>query len=482
MNLKTSLQNITLALATGMLIACGGGGGGGGGGGIAGIGGTGISVAGTITGFGSIFVNGIEFETGSASVSIDDNPGVESDLQLGMVVLVDGTLNAGGITGTATSVTFDDEVQGPISAISTGPDGLIKTLTVLGIQVRVEKATTVFDDVTFDTLAVNDVVEVSGFPDNSGLLLATRVEKKENFIAGASEVELKGVVTGLSGTTFSLGSFTVEFGGADLSDVPGGVISNGLEVEVKGTLAGTTITATRIKQDDDLFADNVDKVSLEGIITDFVSNGDFRIAGQRIDASGATFDPAGLVLGNGVEVEAEGPIVNGILQAIKVEARGGNVKIDATVQSVNSTAGTITLQFVPGNVTVQVTSQTSLRDDLGIADPFTLAGVAAGNFLEIRGFVDGSGNIVADEIRRDNTDDDILQGPADSCTAGSDVVIFGLSFGLVNGVTTFEDENDVPLADSTAFCNAVNSSSFFVKVKDDQSSRDGIADEAELEN
>lgn len=480
MNPKYMLQAFVLVFVIGILVACGGSGGGFAT--VGGIGGTGISASGTITGFGSIFVNGIEFETDSAAISLDDNPGIESDLKLGMVVLVDGTLDASGTTGTATNVRFDDEVQGPISNIANGPDGLVKTLTILGIQVAVEKATTVFDDVTFDTLAINDVVEVSGFVDNAGLLRATRIEKKENFVAGASEIELKGVVSGLSGTTFSLGSFSVNFGGADLSGVPGGVIVNGMEVEVKGTLNGTTITASRVKDDDDLFDANEVKVSLEGIITDFISNSNFRVAGQQVNASRATFDPTNLVLGNGVEVEVEGPIENGILQAIKVEARGGNVKIDAAVLSVDSSGGTITLQFVPGNVTVNVTSQTSLRDDLGVFDPFTLGNIAAGNFLEIKGFVDGSGNIIADEIRRDNTDDDILQGPASSCTAGSNVIIFGVSFVLLDGTTTFEDENDAPLLNSTAFCNAVNASPFFVRVKDDQASRDGIADEAELEN
>jgi hypothetical protein len=480
MNPKYMLQAFALVFAIGTLVACGGSGGGFAS--FGGIGGTGITASGTITGFGSIFVNGIEFETDSAAISLDDNSGTESDLQLGMVVLVEGTLNADGTTATATSVRFDDEVQGPISNIVNGADGLSKTLTVLGIQVAVEKGNTVFDDVTFDTLAINDVVEVSGFVDNTGILHATRIEKKENFVAGASEIELKGVVSGLSGTTFSLGSFTVNFGGADLSGVPGGVIVNGMEVEVKGTLNGTTITASRVKEDDDLFDANEEKVSLEGIITDFISNANFKVSGQQVNASSAVFDPTNLVLGNGVEVEVEGPIVNGILQAIEVEARGGNVKIDATVLSVDSAGGTVTLQFVPGNVTVNVTNQTSLRDDLGVFDPFTLGNISAGNFLEIRGFVDGNGNIVADEIHRDTADDDILQGPADSCTAGSNVTIFGVSFLLIDGTTTFEDENDAPLANSTAFCNAVNASNFFVKVKDDQSSRDGIADEAELEN
>ncbi len=54
---------------------------------------------------------------------------------------------------------------------------------------------------------------------------ATRVEKKDEFVAGISEVEVKGVVSALSGNEFSLGGFTVEFSGADLSGVPGGALA-----------------------------------------------------------------------------------------------------------------------------------------------------------------------------------------------------------------------------------------------------------------
>ena len=50
-----------------------------------------ITSTGTITGFGSVFVNGIEFETGSSSFDVDDNPSSsEDDLAIGMVVTVVG--------------------------------------------------------------------------------------------------------------------------------------------------------------------------------------------------------------------------------------------------------------------------------------------------------------------------------------------------------------------------------------------------------
>ena len=83
------------------LSGCGGGGAGGvadiGGGGI---GGTGISSTGTIDGFGSIFVNGVEYETGDSEVLLDGQPASERRLRLGMVGTVRRPSNAGGVTGT----------------------------------------------------------------------------------------------------------------------------------------------------------------------------------------------------------------------------------------------------------------------------------------------------------------------------------------------------------------------------------------------
>jgi len=469
------LKQIVLMIGIATLTACGGGGGG--------SGPSGITAAGTITGFGSIFVNGIEFETGTSSISVDDNPGIESDLQLGMVVTVTGTVNPDGRTGTATTVVFDDEVQGPIATVPVDPtgDGLVLQFTVLGTQVLADRTVTVFDDgVSFATLAQGDFVEVSGFIGQGGILNATRIEGKGVFNPGVSEVELKGIAQNIVGTTFSLGGFTVDTAGADLSGVPGGVVTGGMEVEVKGTLNGTSIAATSVKQDDDLLGNNIAKVSLEGIITNYVSDSNFRISGQQVNASGATRTPANLVLANGVEVEVEGPIVNGVLQAIKAEARGGNIKIHAVVQSVGQNF--LTMSFNGGTVDVVVDNQTSLRDDLGAFDPYRFGNIVATDFLEIRGSINGNGIITADEIRRDSVNDDILQGPADSC-AGTALTVLGVDFTLQDGTTTYEDQFDNPntLTTAAAFCSAVNSAGLFVKVKDDLNPN-GIADEAELEN
>ena len=68
------------------------------------------SVVGTITGFGSIYVNGIEYDTNGASYEVDDaSASDDSALAVGMVVKVQGSVNADGRTGSASSVSYDDE-------------------------------------------------------------------------------------------------------------------------------------------------------------------------------------------------------------------------------------------------------------------------------------------------------------------------------------------------------------------------------------
>mgnify|MGYP000950075050 CR=1 FL=1 len=62
------------------------------GGGIAGT----SSVRAPISGFGSVIVGGIEFDIDSAVVTIEGDPARASDLELGMVATVRGTVDASG--------------------------------------------------------------------------------------------------------------------------------------------------------------------------------------------------------------------------------------------------------------------------------------------------------------------------------------------------------------------------------------------------
>ena len=56
---------------------------------------------------------------------------------------------------------------------------------MLGITVLVDQGSTSIHDTTFDALAVDDLVEVSGFYDGSLVLNATFLELKSTFTPGA---------------------------------------------------------------------------------------------------------------------------------------------------------------------------------------------------------------------------------------------------------------------------------------------------------
>ena len=95
--MKRHIRNRVIGLAAGtvafgVISACGGGGSGGGldvaDGGIRGTG----SSVGPVSGFGSVFVNGVRFDTRDLNgfVSSDDGIDIETQLSEGMILRVDG--------------------------------------------------------------------------------------------------------------------------------------------------------------------------------------------------------------------------------------------------------------------------------------------------------------------------------------------------------------------------------------------------------
>ena len=199
--MKTVWKVILVALSV-ALVGVAGCGGGGGSDVVGGIGGTGKIASGTITGFGSIFVNGVEYNVDDASIEVDDSSASESDLRVGMVVTVTGTVSDS--TGTASSVVYDNEVEGPVTGLAGLTTGATtRSFTVMGTDVVIDATGTVFDDSSpgfaFDTIDNGDVVEVSGFFGSLGVLQATYIQRTGTLDPGITEVQLKGTVTGATG-------------------------------------------------------------------------------------------------------------------------------------------------------------------------------------------------------------------------------------------------------------------------------------------
>ncbi|MGI9342893.1 MAG: DUF5666 domain-containing protein [Gammaproteobacteria bacterium] len=412
----------TLAIATAILMAtalsggCGGSSGGGGGGGTEpGIDRLGVK-AGTVTGFGSIFVNGVEFETDSASFEVDDDStgSSQDDLNIGDTVIV--TFDPDVAANVAQTVFSDDAVEGPIDSI----DGVGSTLVVAGQTVTVDASTSFDDSIATGSLAglaVDDIVEVSGFFDANGGIRATRIEPK----LPGGEVEVKGFVEGLdtNAMTFSINALNVDYTNAVIDDsFPNMTFANGDFVEVKGLNfgAGGELLATKIEPDgpgvaDDGTFDNFDEVEIEieGLITRFASATDFDVSGFPVTTTGSTVFEGGAAgdLGVNVKVEVDGDLnASGVLVATKVDIRrSNNLRVTALVDSVDAPAGTLVML----GITVAVDDDTR-REDKSDAElePFGLENVAAGNYVEVRGGVDPSGNadILASLLEREDVPDD----------------------------------------------------------------------------
>lgn len=480
---------MTASALTLIIAACSGGGDGSGGilnntvtntatsGGTSSVG---QSTTGTIDGFGSIFVNGIKFETNDAEVIIDGETSSEDALSVGMVVTVKGEINNDGVSGTARRIRYDNELTGPITRIENSTDGDALLMRVLGFAVIVERRGTRFDDTTFDTLRVNDVVEISGFIGQGNRLRATRVERKSRFQAGRTEVELKGRVRNLTATTFRLGELTVDYSNAELDDIDNDLLADGLFVDVKGTLQGRTITASEVEGKNapdrgGRFAEG-EKVRLQGGISRYISNADFRVNGAPVDASAATFIPADLTLINGAVVQINGTWNGNALVAESVETRRGRIKIEASVASIDADNSEISLQLFSGTVNVLVDARTRFDDETDQIKRMTLGDIRSGDFLEIEAYLLGD-RLVATLVDRDDPDDDVIRAPVESFVPGVEIQLLGITYTI--GDTDFEDADD----------NTVDADSFFSQLRigdlvevEDKEVADGIADDVELKD
>src|SRR6185312_4748112 len=54
------------------------------------------AVSGPVTSFGSVFVNGVEYSTSAAQITIDGQTGTEAQLNAGQIVTIQGTVSSDG--------------------------------------------------------------------------------------------------------------------------------------------------------------------------------------------------------------------------------------------------------------------------------------------------------------------------------------------------------------------------------------------------
>jgi hypothetical protein len=379
-----------LVLATVALVgACGGGGGDTAG---VGSGGTGSFSVGTVTGFGSVFVNGIRYEDNGARL-VDDDGTVkvlgsdDNPLKVGMVVEVTGSVDDNGTVRTATQIAYGAEIKGPVTAV----DVAAGTFNVFGITVRTI-TTTAYENVGgVAALATGNVVEVHGQPDTNGHIVATYVEREATsvagFVAGDGEYRLRGAVAGLSGSSpsyaFTLRGVAIRTNASTDFD---GAPANGTSVSVRldPTQQGDgSYLAERLKVRNASYGDSpaAAEGEVEGYVSGFINAASaFRVAGYevRLGAGVVYEDGAAANLKDGIRVEVKGRIDNGVLVVTKLEFKsrdddgdgddddvsGGSQEFEfkgtAACVSCGASSGTFTVK----GVTVSYDAGTEFKDGL----------------------------------------------------------------------------------------------------------------------
>jgi hypothetical protein len=437
----------------GLLIGCGSGGGGA----STGTGGTAsgsAAASGTVTGFGSVFVNGKKFETNDVEVRHDGiterctiSQATRCGLEEGMTVKVSGDFS--GSSHRATTIVQEDTLEGPITNV----DVLNSQFSVLGQTVLVDDMTRFDSGVNLTNLVDGNIVEVSGFVKADGIVVASFVERKAGIGCGADGCEIKGVVKNHdhATTSFQIGGLTVIYDiDGTIPDtiigdmpIPSGSNWNGLFMEVKGTAfnSGTsTLTATKVERENQGFGNNMDEFEVEGFVTRVDGAGDFFIGTTHVLTTANTQFRGGMIdeIVVGAKLSAEGRLANGILTAKHVKFHA-SAKLEGNIVKID--ANTFGITGLPG-VLVTVNSQTEFKLDSGN----TLNSLPDGSHVRVRGRVSGDSSVIATRIEQRSGDTDVdLQGPVKSMSdpiltiLGVPVNTTGMRFeGLDDGVISRE--------------------------------------------
>jgi hypothetical protein len=284
-------------------------------------------VAGTVTGFGSVIVEGVRYDDSAAKVQIEYDPAAPkaapvSDLKLGMQLVVKVAK-----AGFADTVVSASEVLGPITSLLS--DGFV----VAGQTVKISTdaaSPTVFDGVAnLAGLAVNDRVEVHGSRDANNNIVATRIERKNP--GDLIMTRVVGTIAAIDAVakTFTVGGLVVSYSDATKllpANSTLASLANGQVVAVFSSASPTAagITAKTIAVKKGIESQNpidADKAWVGGHVRELnFAAKTFSLKGVSVDASAATFsNGTASDLANARKVRVTGVFQGGVLKATDVK-------------------------------------------------------------------------------------------------------------------------------------------------------------------
>ncbi len=367
-----------------------------------GIGGTGIS-SGPISGFGSIYVNGIRFDTRDAQITLNGNSATEDALQLGMVVTVVGEINSELTQGTADTITFNYLLQAEVSSVD--PQG--NTIVAAGKTISVDELT-VFINTALTDLKAGDNINISGNKKANGDIAASYIAATEAEIPTSSPI---GGDTGFLQEQFS---------------------------------------NTREKLD-------TESLVVSGLITSFPTESRIVVQGIAVDLDADTSITNGtqsdLDIDSGVEIKARIK-KDGALVAEKITIhRRANIHIEAAIDSIDANNASLTL----AGITMSINATTLMQDSSSAnVRRFSLRDLGIGDTLVVYGRKEGPNIVLTRLQRRDDIPATMLSGPIDNPVSDQTFELLGLTVDTSNAEISYTDANG----------NSISANDFFIQLSD----------------
>lgn len=380
-----------LAVA-GLMAACGGG---------VGSGGTGSAAQvarGTVSGFGSVIVDGRRYDDRRIAAHREDEPGVErlSDVRLGdqVEVEVDDQGLPSGLHVHTTLAGAVDTLQAPGRFVVLGQTVQVNADAADGPVTQFGGGYT-----GADGIAAGDAVEVHGVIVPAGGASVVRATRIERLAALPAYLKASGLVSALDAAGFRLGALRVQTATAVI--VPAGrMLQTGQLVTVfarptgrSGSAAAPVLVADEVRIRESGAAGT--RLTIGGNVAGLdAAARRFALGALTVDYAGATLSPPMLALADGQYLRVTGVLqADGTLRAESIalrdgrnepesELRGNIIGFDAatqrfTLRGVNVDASTAQLEGCPGGV------------------------LAEGLFVEIEGRLGPTG-VLAREIRCEN--------------------------------------------------------------------------------
>jgi len=362
--------------------------------------------AGVITGFGSVYVNGLRYGTDAATVVMNDENATMAQLKVGQYVEVKGHEHVywNGADRDADVIRYHNVLEGPITSI----DPAAESFVAMGQVVRITLDTVFGDGIataSIDGIAVGDVVEVSGVVPQSGPIDATRIDIRPD----GGPYDVTGYVSAVQPEVgrFDLNGLTVDYNGANMEDFASGDPAAGDLVLVKGFTFDPdgTFVATRVelRSDDWLEPSDGDRVEIEGAVVEFVSRTDFRVGGWHVTTTTATTYEHGTAddLTGGVMLRVKGTAdSDGTLVATGISfMQVSEVRVVAQLADLDPTARTLTV------LGLEVSTDDSTHyEDMSLLHlrEFSFDDLTVGAWVDVRGYEepDGSGALLATRVVR----------------------------------------------------------------------------------